>query len=292
MPLQNAPLFLRFVASTVDGFALLILAAGCAVGLIAVPLRYGSVDGGYVALFIALLLGAAALWYALFRDGDEHGQGIGKRLCGIQLVDADSGRPPGWTRAAARNLIQWLFSLTVILGLIDLLLCLADERQRRLVDRIVGTRVVLRIGEQSQPGHVHLQSPAPVPQPLPVVTRPVRPDPVTIPITAAYLEGLVGPIAGTVLRLPVQLGGQVDCVLGRGEPAAGVSLLDLRSPMVSRQQARIMRHEGLWYVQHLSTTNPTQINGQDVGPPGTLAHLVSGSELTMGDVKLRFHAGA
>jgi len=283
--MQNAPLFLRFVASTVDSVATATLLAVSIGSAVFAPIGFGAGQDGAVALVVALVTGAAAVWYACFRDGNEDGQGIGKRLCGTQLVDADSGRPPGLARALARNLIQSLFNVTIILGLVDLILCLADAQQRRLVDRIVGTRVVVRGESKTEgvsPKDVRDDRPSPHHSPHP----PMVPPPITIPITSAYLEGLGGAVAGTIFRLPVQVGGAVDCVIGRGsdDPA----ILDMRSTMVSRKQARILRHEGFWFVQHLSATNPTILNGQDVGAVGTFAQIADGSELLVGDVRLRF----
>lgn len=85
-----------------------------------------------------MLLVGGALWmvfYLLMADGFG-GRSVGKRLFGIQVVDAESGRPCTFLQSFIRNVVL------SALGPIDWLF-IFGERQQRLGDRAAGTIVVM-----------------------------------------------------------------------------------------------------------------------------------------------------
>lgn len=101
---------------------------------------------------------AIALWFSV-RDLVGGALNPGKRIAGVRLVDAETGRVPSHRQAVLRNLpyiLGWLvaavpgfevvgWAFLAAAGFLDLGLVLADPLGRRLGDRIAGTKVV--------PGH-------------------------------------------------------------------------------------------------------------------------------------------
>jgi uncharacterized RDD family membrane protein YckC len=85
--------------------------------------------GGYLA-FLGLL-------YATYFTGST-GQTLGKRLTGLQVVDAD-GQPPGWRKALARAAVG---SAGILLAGSVLFPILVDPARRAFHDRLLKTRVV------------------------------------------------------------------------------------------------------------------------------------------------------
>jgi serine phosphatase RsbU (regulator of sigma subunit) len=71
-----------------------------------------------------------------------------------------------------------------------------------------------------------------------------------------------------------------EVVVGR----LGNAGLVLADPSVSRQHARLRFHDGAWWVEALSTTNPTQLNHVPLDRP---ARIVPGDLLQMGATILR-----
>ena len=93
----------------------------------------------------------------------------------------------------------------------------------------------------------------------------------------ATLTIVSGPGTNTVITLP-----QDELVLGRIEPAG----LVINHPEVSRRHARIIYHEGSYYLEDLGSVNGTLLNGQVI----TGEYLLkSGDEIMIGtEVKIRF----
>lgn len=87
--------------------------------------------GGIVALFGLLF----ALFYILCADGLKGGQSYGKRVMGICVIDATSGKPCNFIQSFIRNL-----SLS-FLGMIDWVFIFSRKRQR-LGDMIANTLVI------------------------------------------------------------------------------------------------------------------------------------------------------
>ena len=69
------------------------------------------------------------------------GRTIGKAVFGI-AVRRDDGRPVDLSRALVRALVQGVLWITVIGGIVDVLMPLAESRNRALHDRAAGTVVV------------------------------------------------------------------------------------------------------------------------------------------------------
>ena len=102
-------------------------------------------------VFITLFYGLGATYhfwgiflsmiYIVFRDGLFSGQSIGKKVMGIRVVHTD-GRPISFVDSSFRNvlfLIPYLFPLGLV---IETVAVFRSPEQRRLGDRIAGTRVV------------------------------------------------------------------------------------------------------------------------------------------------------
>jgi uncharacterized RDD family membrane protein YckC len=87
----------------------------------------------YLAGYLALL----GLLYATYFTGST-GQTLGKRLTGLQVVDAD-GRPPGWRKALARAAVG---SAGILLAGSVLFPILVDPARRAFHDRLLKTRVI------------------------------------------------------------------------------------------------------------------------------------------------------
>jgi uncharacterized RDD family membrane protein YckC len=116
----------RFVGQFLDG-----LVAGA-------PLIVGGIlsllHSGLGALLI--MAGVAwALFYNLFADGFHGGQSFAKQWLGMQVVDANTGKPCTFGQSFIRNL------LLAMLGPIDWVFIFGDKHQR-LGDKAAGTIVI------------------------------------------------------------------------------------------------------------------------------------------------------
>jgi uncharacterized RDD family membrane protein YckC len=77
----------------------------------------------------------AALFYILCADGLKGGQSYGKRIVGICVIDATSGKPCTFIKSLLRNITL------AFLGLIDWVFIFSEKRQR-LGDKLANTIVV------------------------------------------------------------------------------------------------------------------------------------------------------
>lgn len=118
--------FARLVGQTID-FCIAALPVA-AVGLLMAPM-------GRMGDAITSLAGLWTLGYLLLADGMEGGQSFGKRLLGMRVVDAKTGKPCSFGRSLLRN-----FTLT-LLGPIDWVFIFGQRRQR-LGDKLAGTVVI------------------------------------------------------------------------------------------------------------------------------------------------------
>jgi uncharacterized RDD family membrane protein YckC len=78
---------------------------------------------------------AFMIFYYLFADGLHSGQSFAKRWLGMQVVDADSGRPCSFGQSFVRNL------LLAVLGPLDWIF-IFGERHQRLGDKAANTIVI------------------------------------------------------------------------------------------------------------------------------------------------------
>lgn len=85
----------------------------------------------------------AGFWNEVVRQG-RLAQTVGKRRRGISLVRADSGLPIGVGLAFVRVLVVWIGNLLTggLFIIVDLIVPAFDDQGRRLVDRLLSTRVV------------------------------------------------------------------------------------------------------------------------------------------------------
>lgn len=92
------------------------------------------------------------------------------------------------------------------------------------------------------------------------------------------LEGKEGPAAGQKFVLDAN-----ELILGRGEKAT----LQLDSEEVSRQHAKLTRHEGEYTIEDLESRNGIVLNGLKVHA----AILRDGDLVQLGDVVLAYREG-
>ena len=112
-------------------------------------------DGaGILLIVVGGLLGLGAFvwggWLFGYRQG-VLGTTPGKRRLKIRLVDADSGEPPGGARGVGRWLVPALLGgiqgVGNVLQIVDLLWPIWDNRNQRLIDKVMRTRVVVGLPE-------------------------------------------------------------------------------------------------------------------------------------------------
>ncbi|WP_068251219.1 RDD family protein [Janibacter corallicola] len=106
---------------------LIVLLAGDSGALVAV---------GLVLLGLALLVDIALIVWNRVVLVVRTGQSIGKRVCGLQVVDATSGLPPAVGPALLRELVGR------VAGVFSWLWVLIDDQDRSLADLAAGTIVV------------------------------------------------------------------------------------------------------------------------------------------------------
>ena len=139
-----ASLGARFAAALVDGVVsgLLTVVSGAATAFLFSSA--GEEVLGLSVLSVYLLVPLVYYWAPTALSG----QTLGKRLVGIKVVDAE-GRPPGYFRAAMRELVgKFLSALLLYLGH---LVAFFHPERRALHDLVGGTWVVTTAQEQKAP---------------------------------------------------------------------------------------------------------------------------------------------
>jgi uncharacterized RDD family membrane protein YckC len=136
-----AGFWIRFLAVIVDGI-ILSIPTGILTAMID-DRAYFSVGAGarpgatIAANVLSTLIGV--VYYAML-EGGPTGQTLGKRICGIRVVDATTGQPGvGLGRGVGRYFARWLSSLPLGLGYFWMLW---DERKQTWHDKLVSTLVV------------------------------------------------------------------------------------------------------------------------------------------------------
>jgi uncharacterized RDD family membrane protein YckC len=126
--LVYAGFWIRFLAAFVDGI-LIGIAVSIVGGIV-------GVDGNGVNL-LNILAGVA--YYGTLEGGDT-GQTLGKKICGIRVVDATSGQPGiGVGRGIGRYFARWLSAIPLLLGYFWMLW---DARNQCWHDKLASTVVV------------------------------------------------------------------------------------------------------------------------------------------------------
>ncbi|MBZ4018254.1 hypothetical protein CCS38_21465 [Streptomyces purpurogeneiscleroticus] len=145
---RPAPLGRRLAARLIDTLVLCVLLAG-----VVVPLWSAAADhigakieaakqsgvqttvylldgttGGYLAIVIAALLVVGLLVEAL--PTAKWGHTLGKKVCGVQVLDIEGHDTPGFGAAAKRWLVYGLLGALVV-GVVNALWCLIDRPWRQ-----------------------------------------------------------------------------------------------------------------------------------------------------------------
>jgi uncharacterized RDD family membrane protein YckC len=126
-PAETAGFWIRFAAALVDS---LIIAVPLAIVTNTLDLEL------YADQSLNILVGA--LYYPL-QEGGVTGQTIGKRLCGIRVVDETDGRTVDVSRALIRYLVSLVSGFVCLLGYLWMLW---DPRRQTWHDKASRTLVV------------------------------------------------------------------------------------------------------------------------------------------------------
>ncbi|HEY3960182.1 MAG TPA: CHAT domain-containing protein [Solirubrobacteraceae bacterium] len=129
-PRRYAGFLPRFWAAIVDGFLSLFI-----LGAIGAIVEEGREANQGLAVVLALI-GASS--YYIISEG-RMGQTLGKRLIGLRVLDADSGRPIGYRRALIRTLGRYVSSIALGAGYWTMI---NDPMKRCWHDKLTRTVVV------------------------------------------------------------------------------------------------------------------------------------------------------
>jgi uncharacterized RDD family membrane protein YckC len=88
---------------------------------------------------------AAGALYLLLRDSVQ-GQSLGKLLCGLVVINLETGRPASLRSSVRRNLIFVLPGANVAAAFLETITLLRDVQGQRLGDRLAHTQVVDGLG--------------------------------------------------------------------------------------------------------------------------------------------------
>ena len=116
----------RFAAAFVDG----IVGFGIPYGILLVLL---SQEAAYGLAFLISIV------YITYFEGSDSGQGVGKKLLGIRVIDFNTGGSIGYGRAFLRWIGRILSSLPIYLGYLWMLW---DKEKQTWHDKIAGCVVV------------------------------------------------------------------------------------------------------------------------------------------------------
>jgi len=112
----------------------------------------------------------------------------------------------------------------------------------------------------------------------------IRPDP-TVQLLPARLEVIGGGDAGEEIRFIGVPGEPSEMFFGRSG-GEGPTFVQLKQKTVSRTHAVVRHRHGEWLIENLSMTNPTRLNGEELGVKERL--LTEGDRIEMGEVMLCF----
>lgn len=124
-----------------------------------------------------------------------------------------------------------------------------------------------------------------------------RYDPQMIPANAreavvvlpGHLEVEVGSNVGEAIRFMRVKGEPADITIGAAEGPRH-SHIKLPADTISRTHARMQYADGRWRITNLSPSNPTLVNGQELGASARTRVLDDGDMIQIGETLLRFRA--
>jgi uncharacterized RDD family membrane protein YckC len=125
-PYEKADLRKRFFAATVDALVVATAAAG-----------YQASKSLSSALFIAA--------YLLLRDA-VHGRSVGKFVCGLVVINVETGLPCKWRASVNRNILFVIPGANVVAAFLEAKTIVHDPQGLRLGDRFALTQVVEGFG--------------------------------------------------------------------------------------------------------------------------------------------------
>lgn len=131
-----AGFWIRFLAAIVDGILIAIVA-----GVIGAILGLGTPGSSEFQLlntsnWVQTILSLA---YFTYFHATAAGQSIGNKVCGIRVLDADTGGPIPYSRAFIRALMSIVSALPLFLGYLWMLW---DSRKQTWHDKVANTLVV------------------------------------------------------------------------------------------------------------------------------------------------------
>jgi len=86
---------------------------------------------------------AWAVYYALTKDGHGNGQSIGKKACGLMVINIDTGEPCSLGQSIGRGMVSGALGAIPLLGwFMEPIMVLADGDGRRLADHAADTQVI------------------------------------------------------------------------------------------------------------------------------------------------------
>ena len=133
-----AGFWIRFAAGLIDGIILAV--PGFIISLVLSDtgrLGFGYAPGVDPLVFLVQTL--MGLAYYAYQEGSPSGQTIGKKLCGIRVIDVDTGASIGVGRAAGRYLGSLISGYACGLGYFWMLW---DDQRQTWHDKMVRSNVV------------------------------------------------------------------------------------------------------------------------------------------------------
>ena len=104
-----------------------------------------------------------------------------------------------------------------------------------------------------------------------------------------HLEVEVGSNVGEAIRFMRLKGEPADITIGAAEGPRHRHI-KLPAETVSRTHARMQYEQGRWRITNLSASNPTLVNGQELGSTARTRLLDDGDMIQIGEMLLRFRA--
>jgi uncharacterized RDD family membrane protein YckC len=104
---------------------------------------YSNSGSQFMFFGLGILCFLIPLFYSFTKDGMQGGQSIGKKACGLMVVNLDTHEPCDKGKSALRHLISSLVSSVPYLGwIVEPVMVLANEDGRKLGDKAANTQVV------------------------------------------------------------------------------------------------------------------------------------------------------